>query len=228
MFLNARASVSTSLFDSQPAADPFHFSSGIYCSTRSQYHASSWWQPCVTLSKRTHSSEVRWTVVYLTSSLLVFPSCCRRFPAAESSFGINILSFAVFRSYTNIIEYSHLCVKTHSVTAVLFLLTGKRPFGVSLLYMGWDKHYGFQLYQSDPSGNYGGWKATCIGNNSAVSLKSQSVRSSQQIHQAVSYRGFLRVLETLEFQCGVFGVWKALGFWMKCLKLLGILTACLS
>ena len=30
---------------------------------------------------------------------------------------------------------------------------GKRPFGVSILYMGWDKHYGFQLYQSDPSGN---------------------------------------------------------------------------
>ena len=29
---------------------------------------------------------------------------------------------------------------------------GKRPFGVSILYMGWDKHYGFQLYQSDPSG----------------------------------------------------------------------------
>lgn len=47
--------------------------------------------------------------------------------------------------------------------------SGKRPFGVSILYMGWDKHYGYQLYQSDPSGNYGGWKATCIGNNSAVS-----------------------------------------------------------
>ncbi|NWT43383.1 PSA4 protein, partial [Chroicocephalus maculipennis] len=47
---------------------------------------------------------------------------------------------------------------------------GKRPFGVSLLYIGWDKHYGFQLYQSDPSGNYGGWKATCIGNNSASGL----------------------------------------------------------
>jgi len=37
--------------------------------------------------------------------------------------------------------------------------------------MGWDKHYGYQLYQSDPSGNYSGWKATCIGNNSAVSLQ---------------------------------------------------------
>lgn len=53
---------------------------------------------------------------------------------------------------------------------IAFFSTGKRPFGVSLLYIGWDKHYGFQLYQSDPSGNYGGWKATCIGNNSAVSF----------------------------------------------------------
>ena len=47
---------------------------------------------------------------------------------------------------------------------------GKRPFGVSILYMGWDPHYGFQLYQSDPSGNYGGWKATCIGANSAAAV----------------------------------------------------------
>jgi len=52
---------------------------------------------------------------------------------------------------------------------VLSCDSGKRPFGVSILYIGWDKHHGFQLYQSDPSGNYGGWKATCIGNNSAVS-----------------------------------------------------------
>lgn len=49
---------------------------------------------------------------------------------------------------------------------------GKRPFGVSLLYAGWDSHLGFQLYQSDPSGNYGGWKATCIGkgHQNAISL----------------------------------------------------------
>ncbi|CAI9727520.1 proteasome subunit alpha type-4 [Octopus vulgaris] len=57
---------------------------------------------------------------------------------------------------------------------------GKRPFGVSILYMGWDKHYGFQLYQSDPSGNYGGWKATCIGNNSAsaVSMLKQEYKEA--------------------------------------------------
>ena len=57
---------------------------------------------------------------------------------------------------------------------MLNFFLGKRPFGVSLLYMGWDKHYGFQLYQSDPSGNYGGWKGTCIGNNSAVSVQTVS------------------------------------------------------
>uniref|UniRef100_A0A383WPX1 Proteasome subunit alpha type n=1 Tax=Tetradesmus obliquus TaxID=3088 RepID=A0A383WPX1_TETOB len=45
---------------------------------------------------------------------------------------------------------------------------GQRPFGVSLLYAGWDEHYGFQLYQSDPSGNYGGWKAVAIGGGHAA------------------------------------------------------------
>lgn len=58
---------------------------------------------------------------------------------------------------------------------------GLRPFGVSILYMGWDKHYGFQLYQSDPSGNYSGWKATCIGNNSvaAVSMLKQEYKDDE-------------------------------------------------
>ena len=31
---------------------------------------------------------------------------------------------------------------------------GKRPFGVSILYMGWDSHHGYQLYHSDPAGMY--------------------------------------------------------------------------
>ncbi|KTW25744.1 hypothetical protein T552_03357 [Pneumocystis carinii B80] len=44
---------------------------------------------------------------------------------------------------------------------------GLRPFGVSFLWAGYDPIRGFQLYQSNPSGNYGGWKATCIGANSA-------------------------------------------------------------
>lgn len=42
---------------------------------------------------------------------------------------------------------------------------GLRPFGVAFLFAGYDEKHGFQLYQSDPSGNYSGWKATVIGAN---------------------------------------------------------------
>ncbi len=42
---------------------------------------------------------------------------------------------------------------------------GLRPFGVGFLMAGWDNIHGFQLYQSDPAGNYSGWKATVIGQN---------------------------------------------------------------
>lgn len=42
---------------------------------------------------------------------------------------------------------------------------GQRPFGVKFLFAGHDAHFGYQLYLSDPSGNYSGWKATCMGQN---------------------------------------------------------------
>lgn len=42
---------------------------------------------------------------------------------------------------------------------------GLRPFGVSFLYAGYDDRYQFQLFTSNPSGNYSGWKATSIGAN---------------------------------------------------------------
>jgi len=35
---------------------------------------------------------------------------------------------------------------------------GLRPYGVSFIFAGWDSENGFQLYQSDPSGNYVGWQ----------------------------------------------------------------------
>lgn len=38
------------------------------------------------------------------------------------------------------------------------------PNDLTFVLVGWDEHYGYQLYQSDPSGNYGGWKAIAIGN----------------------------------------------------------------
>lgn len=63
-----------------------------------------------------------------------------------------------------------------------------RPFGVSFLFAGWDKHYGFQLYHSDPSGNYGGWKATAIGanNQAAQSILKQEWKEELTIKEALA------------------------------------------
>lgn len=38
-----------------------------------------------------------------------------------------------------------------------------RPFGVGIMYAGYDQVRGFQLYNSDPSGNYAAWKAHATG-----------------------------------------------------------------
>merc|ERR1719359_1320804 len=45
---------------------------------------------------------------------------------------------------------------------------GLRPFGVSFLIAGYDKAHGFQLYHTDPSGNFSGWKAYAIGMNNST------------------------------------------------------------
>lgn len=63
---------------------------------------------------------------------------------------------------------------------------GLRPFGVSLMYAGWDKHKQFQLFYSDPSGNYSGWMAKCMGSNdtSAQNLLNQDYKEGCSIAEA--------------------------------------------
>lgn len=68
------------------------------------------------------------------------------------------------------------------------MMIGLRPFGVSLLYAGYDVQYNFQLYHSDPSGNYSGWKATCIGanNGTAQSLLKQEYKDDITVEEAIA------------------------------------------
>ncbi|KAF7833568.1 proteasome subunit alpha type-4 [Senna tora] len=51
----------------------------------------------------------------------------------------------------------------------------------------WDKNFGFQLYMSDPSGNYGGWKAAAIGanNQAAQSILKQDYKDEITREEAV-------------------------------------------
>ena len=65
---------------------------------------------------------------------------------------------------------------------------GLRPFGVSFIYAGWAPRRQFQLYHSNPSGNYGGWKATSAGANhaSAQSLLKQDYKEDCTLKEACS------------------------------------------
>ncbi|EPY49680.1 20S proteasome component alpha 3 [Schizosaccharomyces cryophilus OY26] len=63
---------------------------------------------------------------------------------------------------------------------------GLRPFGVSFLYAGWDHIHGYQLFQSNPSGNYGNWQANSIGGNSTSiqSLMRQEYKEDINLEEA--------------------------------------------
>lgn len=60
----------------------------------------------------------------------------------------------------------YLCNHKHVYTQ----FGSSRPFGVSLMYAGFDQVRGFQLYCSDPSGNYAAWKAHATGKNSVNAI----------------------------------------------------------
>lgn len=62
---------------------------------------------------------------------------------------------------------------------------------MAFLFAGYDETHGFQLYQSDPSGNYSGWKATVIGanNQAGKSLLKTDYGSSKKDSSSSSSSG---------------------------------------
>jgi len=64
---------------------------------------------------------------------------------------------------------------------------GLRPFGVSFLVAGYDAHHGFQLYHTDPSGNFSGWKAYAIGinNNTAQQVMRQDWKDGMKVQEVL-------------------------------------------
>lgn len=77
----------------------------------------------------------------------------------------------------------HICDTKQSYTQ----FGGLRPFGVSFLFAGYDKRHGFQLYHTDPSGNYSRWNATAIGvnNQSANTILKQDWHESMDVKEAL-------------------------------------------
>lgn len=87
-------------------------------------------------------------------------------------------------------DYKHLYTQTG----------GLRPFGVSLMYAGWDEARGFQLYLSDPAGNYGGWHAAAMGSNSgnATSFLKDEYKEGMSVTDALdlAVTTLLKALDT--------------------------------
>ena len=83
-----------------------------------------------------------------------------------------LLNEARFLAQRHLYEYDEpqnveqLTVRICNIKHAYTQYGGLRPFGVSFLVAGWDKYFGYQLYYTDPAGNYAGWKATAVGRNS--------------------------------------------------------------
>ncbi|KAH7827201.1 putative proteasome subunit alpha type 4 [Monocercomonoides exilis] len=95
--------------------------------------------------------------------------------AGLNSDAINLIDYARRVSLQHMMKFDESMPLEQLISIVCDLkqsytqLGGLRPYGVSFIIGGWDEHYGFQLYLTQPSGMYGAWKATAIGMNSKTS-----------------------------------------------------------
>jgi 20S proteasome subunit alpha 3 len=83
-----------------------------------------------------------------------------------------------------------LCDEKQSVT----MAGGLRPYGIAFLIAAWDRNFGFQLYQTDPSGNYYAWKAFAIGQNDGTA---QSMLKNDWKEKMTAKEGILLALKVL-------------------------------
>ena len=101
----------------------------------------------------------------------------------------------------------YLCNEKHHYTQY----GSSRPFGVGLMYAGWDSIRGFQLYHSDPSGNYSAWKAHATGKGCVTSIsklkdeyKTCNIKEAVDLAIAVLAKGMdLTSPDVNKFEVGV-------------------------
>lgn len=76
---------------------------------------------------------------------------------------------------------------------------GMRPFGTSFIFVGWDHHYGFQVYTSDPSGNLASWRAIAQGSNEENSnnLLQDNFEENMDVEKAKEL-GMRVIMQTLD------------------------------
>ncbi|SOV18335.1 proteasome subunit alpha type-4, putative [Plasmodium sp. gorilla clade G2] len=97
-------------------------------------------------------------------------------------------------NYNEVQPVSQLVVQICDIKQSYTQYGGLRPYGVSFLIGGYDTKDGYQLYHTDPSGNYSGWFATAIGTNN---LTASSVLKQEWKNDMTLEEGLLLALKTL-------------------------------
>lgn len=97
-------------------------------------------------------------------------------------------------NYNDVQPVSQLVVQICDIKQSYTQYGGLRPYGVSFLIAGYDVKDGYQLYHTDPSGNYSGWFATAIGTNN---LTASSILKQEWKKEMTLKEGLLLALKTL-------------------------------
>ncbi|CXI66442.1 proteasome subunit alpha type-4, putative [Plasmodium berghei] len=97
-------------------------------------------------------------------------------------------------NYNDVEPVAQLVVQICDIKQSYTQYGGLRPYGVSFLIAGYDTKEGYQLYHTDPSGNYSGWFATAIGTNN---LTASSILKQEWKKDMTLQEGLLLAIKTL-------------------------------
>ena len=70
-----------------------------------------------------------------------------------------------FYKYKNLTPVENVVKYISDIMQTKTQFGSTRPYGAGFLFGGWDKNFGYQLYNTEPSGIYNAWKAHAIGKN---------------------------------------------------------------
>lgn len=92
-----------------------------------------------------------------------------------------------YMKYRNYTPVENLVRYISDLNQVKTIKGSNRPYGAGFLFGGWDRIYGYQLYNADPSGIYNCWKAHAIGQGSqnAESFLKQNYNEEMNLEEGI-------------------------------------------
>lgn len=129
---------------------------------------------CLTVQKRLHSSLVEKEMVKKIFAVDDHIACAIAGLTADARVLVDQarIQAQIHRiTYNEVITVEALTRRLANLKQLYTQHAGVRPFGVSLLIAGCDEMRGPQLYMTEPSGSYWGYRATAIGSSAPAIIE---------------------------------------------------------